>query len=425
MKRFALILLIIFTAFIANAGISFDDYFLNKSMRLDYIHTGNKSMEVFSFDELREEPYWGGSKVNLIDIFDYGKYKFEVYDAASNTLIYSHTYSTLFAEWQTTEEAKTVTRSLSETAVFPYPLKKVNVVFYSRDKKNLFQKVWEYPIDPASIYVSKEKRFVYPSFDVLKNGDPAVKVDLVIIPDGYTKDEMELFKKDCEKFSKYLFNAEPFKSNKKKFNIYGVEAPSQESGPDVPGENVWKNTILNTTFYALGTDRYLMTYDDKSVRNIAANAPYDQIYILVNSNKYGGGSIYNYYSVCVNSNYAEEYVFQHEFGHGFAGLGDEYYTSEVAVENFYPVELEPWEPNLTTLVNFDAKWKSLVDKQTPVPTPAESQYSSKIGVFEGGGYNAKGIYRPALDCTMKSIIKNKFCRVCQNSIQKSIDFYSK
>lgn len=404
--------------------INFDDYFYDKTLRLDYYHTGNHENDFYSFEELIEEPYWGGSKTNLIDIFNYGAYKFEVYDEASKKLIYSRTYTTLFKEWQTTEEAKHTTRSFTESIVFPFPKNNVLVKFYGRDSKHNLIKKFEYPVDPSNYFIKKERRHEHEKFPVHTSGDPSVKVDIVIIPEGYTMQQMDQFKTDCEKFAGYLFNSSPFRENKDKFNIWGVSAPSQDSGTDVPADNVWKKTILNSSFYTFDIERYLMTYDNKSVRDVAANAPYDQIYILVNTDKYGGGAIYNYYSVCVNTNRFEEYLFVHEFGHGFASLADEYYTSEVAYIDFYPLDVEPLDPNLTTLVDFDLKWKHLVEEGTPVPTPSTEEYKDKVGAFEGGGYVEKGVYRPMQDCTMKSISVDNFCPVCSNAIVEMINFYA-
>ena len=343
--------------------VNFDDYFEDKTLRLDYFHTGDKENESYSFDELVEEPYWGGSKVNLIDKFNYGKYKFEVYDEESNQLIYSRGYSTIFNEWQTTEEAKHTTKTFSETVVFPFPKNPVVVRFYSRNRKNEWMNKFEYTIDPDNYFIKPERIAEYESFEVINSGDPSVKVDIVIIPEGYTVDEMDLFKEDCEKFAGYLFNCSPFKENKEKFNIWGIKAPSMESGTDIPKENVWKKTLVNSTFYTFDLERYLMTYDNKSVRNLASNAPYDQIYILVNSDKYGGGSIYNHYSVCVNDNKYSEFVFTHEFGHGFASLADEYYTSDVAYQDFYPLDVEPTDPNLTTWLTSVPNGKILLKRE--------------------------------------------------------------
>lgn len=404
--------------------VNFDDYFENKTLRLDYFHTGDKGDDYYSFDELIEEPFWGSSKVNLIDKFNYGRYKFEVYDVASNKLIYSKGYSTIFNEWQTTEEAKHTTKTFSETIVFPFPKKPVLVIFYASNRKNEWIKKFEYSINPENYFIKPERVTEFENFEVLNSGDPSVKVDIVIIPEGYTEDEIDSFKEDCERFAGYLFNSSPFKENKDKFNIWGIEAPSAESGTDIPKEDIWKKTLVNSTFYTFDLERYLMTYDNKTLRNIASNAPYDQIYILVNSDKYGGGSIYNHYSVCVNNNKYSEFVFVHEFGHGFTSLADEYYTSDVAYQDFYPVDVEPTDPNLTTLVDFDSKWKDLVEEGTPIPTPDTDEFKNKVGAFEGGGYMEKGIYRPAHDCTMKSIKVDNFCPVCKRAIQQMIDFYS-
>lgn len=404
--------------------INFDQYFENKTLRLDYYHTGNSSEDSYSIDELIEEPFWGGSKTNLIDKFNYGKYKVVVKDHDSGKEIYSRTYATLFSEWQTTDEAKQTIKSFSETVVFPYPKENVIVEFYSRDKKNILQKKFEYIVNPNSYFVKTERTLEYENFEVLKSNSSNKAVDIVIIPDGYTIDEMDKFKEDCKKFAGYLFNASPYKENEDKFNIWGIEAPSKESGTDIPADNIWKNTITNTRFYTFDLDRYLMTSDNKTLRNIASNAPYDQIFILVNTNKYGGGAIFNHYSVCVSDNKYGEYIFTHEFGHGFAGLGDEYYTSDVAYNEFYPLDVEPLDPNLTTLVNFDSKWKDMLDEETPIPTPAEKEFKGTLGVFEGGGYVAKGVYRPMQDCSMKSISVDNFCPVCNHAIKQMIDFYS-
>ena len=409
---------------ISYTQINFDDYFEDKTLRLDYFHTGDKENDFYSFDELIEEPYWGGSKANLIDKFNYGKYKFEVYDTLNNQLIYSRGYSTIFNEWQTTEESKHTTKTFNETVVFPFPKNAVVVRFYACNRKNEWIKKFEYPIDPQNYFIKPERVADYESFEVLNSGDPAVKVDIVVVPEGYTEDEMDLFKEDCEKFAGYLFNCSPFKENKEKFNIWGIEAPSKESGADIPKENVWKKTLVNSTFYTFDLERYLMTYDNKSVRNLASNAPYDQILILVNSTKYGGGAIYNLYSLCVNNDKNSEFIFTHEFGHGFASLADEYYTSDVAYQDFYPLDVEPTDPNLTTLINFDSKWKDLVEDGIPIPTPNTDGFKEKVGAFEGGGYVEKGIYRPMYDCSMRSIKIDGFCPVCKRAIQEMIDFYS-
>jgi hypothetical protein len=404
--------------------INFDDYFQNKTLRLDYYHTGDSTNDSYSVDELIEEPFWGGSKVNLLDKFDYGKYEFIVKDAASGKEIYSRTYSTLFGEWQTTEESKSTVKTFSETVTFPFPKKLVVVEFYSRDRNNELHKKYEYKVDPKNYFIKKERPLQFDNLKILYNGDPSIKVDIVIIPDGYTQNEMDKFKEDCNKFSEFLFDTTPYKQNKEKFNIWAVEAISKESGTDIPADNVWKNTVANSSFYTFNLERYLMIIDNKTLRNLASNAPYDQIFVLVNTKKYGGGAIYNHYSVCSAENNYSEYVFTHEFGHGFAGLADEYYTSDVAYQNFYNLDVEPLEPNLTTLVNFDTKWKDMIEPNIPIPTPETGIYKDKVGVYEGGGYEAKGVYRPMQDCSMKSISVDNFCPVCRRAIKRMIDFYT-
>lgn len=423
MKKCILITLLFIVSFQASA--QFDNWFENKTLRLDYFQSGNNISSTYTFDELIEEAFWGGSHINLIDTFNYGNYFLKVFDQESNELIYSRGYSTLFGEWQTTDESTHISRTMSETVVFPLPKKDVRVEIYARNKKGIFEKKWEHKIDIQNYFIKKENRLKFPSFDVLLSGDESTKVDIVILPEGYTSEEMGKFIADCEAFKNGLFKYAPYDLNKEKFNIRGILAPSTESGSDIPADGIWKETILNTCFYTFDLERYVMTTDNKSVRDLAANAPYDQIYILVNTKKYGGGAIYNHYSSSVTGASLSDKIIIHELGHAFVGLGDEYYNSKVAYNEFYPLDVEPWEPNITTLVDFESKWKDMLHKRTPIPTPAEEKYENKLGVFEGGGYAAKGIFRPKQDCLMNTFGKNEFCGVCKKAIQKMIDFYSK
>jgi len=402
----------------------FDDYFLDKTLRIDYYHAGNHETENYYFDDERIEPYWAGSHVNLIDTFYYGQNYVKVIDSLTGNLIYTRGYSTLFGEWQTTDEANKVQRALTETVVVPLPKLAAVIEIFSRNDKGILEKRFNYNYDPSSYFISTERRMEYPVFDVFISGEAKNKVDIVILPEGYSESELGLFISDCEKFTEILFSFKPYSAYRDKFNIRGVLAPSPGSGSDIPADSVWTKTLLNTTFYTFNSERYCMTFDNKSVRDLASNAPYDQIYILVNSKKYGGGAIYNYYSVSVNSNLHASKIFVHEFGHGFAGLGDEYYNSEVAYSEFYPTDVEPWEPNLTTLVNFNGKWQKYIGKNVPVPTPSDNKYIDNIGVFEGGGYAAKDVYRPAYDCLMNTFNGNDFCEVCRKAIEKMILFYS-
>ncbi|MBQ6275252.1 MAG: peptidase M64 [Bacteroidales bacterium] len=404
----------------------FDKYFENRTMRVDYYHAGDSKNDYYYIDEVIAEPYWGGSLVNLIDDTNFGKYLVKVLDKASGTLIYSRSYSTLFGEWQTVDEARTVQKSFSESVVFPYPKAAVTVVFCTKAfETGKYVEKYRYDINPADVCLVKhDNRHKYPMYEVLKGGDANRKVDIVIVPDGYTAAQMSQFKKDCEKFKNEFFKYEPYTSHKDDFNIHAVLAPSQESGVDEPCKGVWKNTIVSCSYWSLGSERYLMTTDNKTLRDVAANAPYDQIYILVNSTKYGGGGIFNWYCTGVNSNKMAGKIIVHEFGHGFAGLGDEYVGGS-EYNDFYNLKLEPADPNVTTLVDFDSKWKDMVEQGTPVPTPATSEYNDKVGVYEGAGYLRKGLYRPMQDCLMNHFGCDAFCPVCQRAIVKMIEFYCK
>ena len=411
-------------AFSLSVSASFEEHFFNKALRIDYTRAGDYQSDEYYLDEVIIEPFWGGSRINLIDTFNYGHCFVKVYDEVSAELIYSRGYSTLFGEWQTTGEAKSVKRSFSESVVVPLPVANAIVRFYARDRKGNFIEKFQYNYRKDDHFIKHENRLTFSSFDVLINGTADKKVDIVILPEGYSEPELGQFISDCKKFAETLFTAEPFSKYKDRFNIRGVLAPSTDSGTDIPADTTWKRTPMNTSFYTFDSERYCMTYDNKSVRDLAANAPYDQIYILVNSAKYGGGAIFNDYSVSVNSNLHAAKIFVHEFGHGFAGLADEYYTDEVAYSDFYPLDVEPWEPNLTTLVNFKVKWMDMLEKDQSIPTPSEENLFSKPGVFEGGGYSAKGVYRPAHDCLMNTFKGDEFCQVCKRAIERMILFYS-
>jgi hypothetical protein len=421
MKTF---LVIVAIAFSLSVSASFEEHFFNKALRIDYTRAGDYQSDEYYLDEVIIEPFWGGSQINLIDTFNFGHCFVKVYDEVSAEPIYSRGYSTLFGEWQTTGEAKSVKRSFSESVVVPLPVANAIVRFYARDRKGNFIEKFQYNYRKDDHFIKHENRLTFSSFDVLINGTADKKVDIVILPEGYCEPELGQFISDCKKFAETLFTAEPYSKYNDRFNIRGVLAPSTDSGTDIPADTTWKRTLMNTSFYTFDSERYCMTYDNKSVRDLAANAPYDQIYILVNSAKYGGGAIFNDYSVSVNSNLHAAKIFVHEFGHGFAGLADEYYTDEVAYSDFYPLDVEPWEPNLTTLVNFKVKWMDMLEKDQSIPTPSEEKLFSKPGVFEGGGYTAKGVYRPAHDCLMNTFKGDEFCQVCKRAIERMILFYS-
>jgi len=409
----------------AAAQVEFDKYFYDKALRLDYVHSGTATTDSYAVDELIQEPFYAGSRTALVSPFDYGNYKFTLTDEKTGILIFSTGFSTLFSEWQTTPESKAVTKAFSENVVFPFPKKPVIATFYNRNKQQQWDKKYSFRIDPSSYFIKKERRHEFPYETIHKGGEPATSLDIVFVPEGYTAEELPKFKSDCERMAGYLFSNHPYDKYKDRINVYAVMAPSQESGADIPGKDVWKKTIVNSGFYTFDIERYLTTPDMKSVRDVAANAPYDAICVMANSKVYGGGGIYNFYALFTSDNPYADYVMVHEFGHSFGGLGDEYFDSSVAYENFYDLKHEPWEPNLTTLVNFDTKWKGMLRPGTPVPTPDNLKDTVKLGAYEGGGYVTKGVYRPSFDCSMKSISYNNFCPVCTKALEEMIESYLK
>jgi hypothetical protein len=418
-----LILLILFFPFLSTGQVEFDEFFTENALRFDFLLGGNaQNVNVYP-QQMKQEPHWAGSKTNLTDTFNFGTYRFRVFDVKTGKLLYSKGFSTLFQEWQTTAEAKEKDRTFYQAAIFPFPKNKVRLEIDARQWEGNFKTIYQTEIDPEDYFILKENPAPFQTVNIIENGQPENKVDVVILPEGYTRSEMEKFLEDARRVTGYLFEEEPFKSEKESFNVRAVLTPSEDSGTDIPGENIYRNTFYNSTFYTFDVPRYLTTSDMKTIYDGAANVPYDHIYILVNTERYGGGGFYNFLNVCSSDNQLTRQVFVHEFGHGFAGLADEYYSSDVAYEDFYNLEIEPWEQNITTLVQFDKKWKKMVPQDVPVPTPRKAKYSKTVGVFEGGGYMAEGIYSPVMDCRMKSNAAKEFCPVCQSAIREVIKFH--
>ncbi|MBK7712839.1 MAG: peptidase M64 [Bacteroidales bacterium] len=405
--------------------VKFDQYFNDKVLRFDFMFSGNNRMTTVYGVGMKEEPFWAGSNTNLIDPLGYGNFRYEVFDEASGLLIYSRGFSSLYQEWQTTTEARTISRCFYEVATMPFPKNRIKLVISERKKDGSFSGLYETKIDPADYFIRREKPHEVSTSEIYRGGDPSKSVDIAFIAEGYKADEMEKFHADVQRLSNALFAEKPFTDYRKRFNIWAVDAVSQDSGTDVPGEGIYVNTVLNSSFYTFDLDRYLTTQDIKAVNDYAAAVPHDAIIVLINSTRYGGGGVYNYYSGTTAGNILSQKVFIHEFGHGFAGLADEYYSSSVAYDEFYPLDAEPWEPNITTMIDFPSKWEKDLAPGIPVPTPAEEKYMNVTGVFEGGGYSAKGIFRPEIDCRMKSNGEKGYCSVCRNAIKDMIEYYIK
>lgn len=466
---------------------SFNDDFINLTMRIDYFHVGNAGEEIITLDQIYEEGVWAGSAKNLIDNFDNGRYYAKIYDYDSGRLIFSKGYDSYFGEYKTTDPAlRGEQRAYHESVLIPYPRRKVYFTIEKRNRQNILSSQFRRAIDPADIAIIKEKPEA--NIEVIKaliNGDPQQKVDLVIIGEGYRSEEEAKFKKDLERYVEVFFNWEPYKSYRNSFNIYGVLKPSTESGCDEPRQGLFRNTALNSSFNSLNLDRYLLLEDNRTLRNVAAAVPYDAIMVMVNIKRYGGGGLYNQYSAFTSDGEWNEHVFHHEFGHSFAGLADEYYSADIAYNDFYPKGIEPREPNITALLDpKNLKWKDLASPGIEIPTlwekeefdnlyineqllkkeyedkktelegskaPEEekekvregyrvrldelnrkmknilltSPYRGKVGAFEGAGFSAKGLYRPMLNCVMLKYMNEdkNFCRVCEHSIVRIINYF--
>jgi len=439
-----------------------------RTLRLDYIHTGTATEEQFAMDGLALEGDWPGSPDRLIDHTNLGKYYFEVIDAKTKRLLYSRGFASVFGEWELTPEAGRERRAFSESLRFPAPAAPVEIVLKKRDRQNAFRQVWTVTVDPASNTIDRAGP---PAgvhvWSVMKNGEPRDKVDLLLMGDGYTAAEMEKWHNDARRLTELLFAASPFKEHRGDFNVWAIDTPAEESGISRPSDGRWRHSPLRTSYDAFGSERYILTFDNKRLRELASAAPYEFIEIITNSREYGGGGIFNLYATVSADSEWTPYVFVHEFGHHFAGLADEYYTSDVSY-NSSTERLEPWEPNVTADPKA-AKWADLITSGTALPTPwmkqefeSEQQriqarrrelraqhhpeteiealfreemgldqklldgpdYARKTGAFEGANYEARGFYRPQTDCTMFTRDPVGFCSVCRRAIERVIDLYA-
>ena len=401
-----------------------DDYhqfFTDECLRVDYELVGNREGETAVLKELKTQGEWAGPKRVSTEPAELGNYRISVVDSASGKLLYSNGFSSLFNEWQQSPEALTTTASFYHVSLVPMPrrtvLFRLERTNYDKPGNSLIS---EFFINPKSKFIRRESAKPLNYTVVQGDDDVSSKIDIAFLAEGYTVDQMDKFRADVSRFWNYMSGVEPYSSHKDRFNVYAVESPSAESGTDIPNRGIFRNTAMNFTFSTFDVDRYLTTFDMKSVHDIAAAVPYEHIIILVNISEYGGGGFYNFYCVGTADHELSQRVMVHEFGHSFAGLADEYFYADEANEEMYSLQREPWEPNITTLIDFDSKWKSMVDAATPVPTPRTESYLGKVGVFEGGGYQTKGIYSPVQDCIMRSNTPKTFCPVCHKAILKAM-----
>jgi hypothetical protein len=489
MRQKRLFLLLIFWGFLqfylfSQTDIRFDDYFLDATLRVDYFQTGDSAELLFSIDQIYKQDDWAGNPEKLIDYFNSGMYYLKVYSISTNKLIYSRGFATIFGEYRTTDPARQgIKKTFHQTLLLPFPKSSILFVIEGRDpsQQNLLCPIFSTKIDPKDVNIIHHT----PSpnnkvFTLLENGHTHNKVDFLFVAEGYTEGEAEKFKKDIARLTEVLFNTEPFKSQKQRFNVRGVFRPSFESGVDQPHKGIFRNTAVSASFNALDLPRYLLLDDNRALRDIASCAPYDSVIVIANSERYGGGGIYNDYTMTTVDHERSEEVFRHELGHGFGNLADEYFTSTVSYNEFYPPGIEPHEPNITALLDPEnIKWKHLLTPGIKIPTPwgqdelenlrkeretvvselqkkfellkqtqpdskkikslknkieeiqksfqyridqvrkkYHSLYQGKIGVFEGAGYSPKGLYRSEVHVGM--FYNGEYGKVSEEALLKQI-----
>lgn len=424
MKKHILFLLCLIAVSSTRAQV-FADHFADKTLRVDYIFNGNASGQAICLDGLSALPTWAGRKHHLAELPLQGNGQIVMRNAASGKTIYTTSFSSLFQEWLETDEARNVTKGFENTFLLPYPLQPVEIEITLLDPRRNVRASMKHIVHPNDVLIEqKGNSHITPHKYLLHNDSPEKCIDVAILAEGYTLQEMQAFYEDADIACKSIFDHEPFKSMKKRFNVVAVASPSTDSGVSVPRLNEWKHTAFSSHFSTFYSDRYLTTSRVKAIHDALAGIPYEHIIILANTEAYGGGGIYNSYTLTTAHHPMFRPVVVHEFGHSFGGLADEYFYDNDVMTDTYPLDIEPWEQNISTQVDFAAKWKDMLSENTPVPTPAEVSENYPTGVYEGGGYSAKGIFRPAENCRMRTNEYPAFCPVCQRALRRIIEFYT-
>ncbi len=403
----------------------FDRYFLDKTLRLDYIlgATPDGGRTVL-LDAQSHISGWAGRRHNLKKLPLEGNGIVTVSDEATGDTIYRTSFSSLYHEWLSTEEAQTTAKGFEHTVLVPYPKSAAIIDIDIRDSRHNSMARMKHRFDPEDILIgAKGEKGVTPHRYLHKGGEPEKAIDVAILAEGYTAEEMDSFYRDAQIAVDAILSYEPFKSHAEDFNFVAVGSRSLESGVSVPRLNDWKSTSFSSHFSTFYSDRYLTSLHIKDIHDVLAGIPYEHIIILANTTEYGGGGIYNSYTLTAAGHKLFRPVVVHEFGHSFGGLADEYFYEGDVMDDSYPKDVEPWEPNITTLVNFDSKWKSIVPDGCPVPTPVSKSGEYPVGVYEGGGYSFHGVYRPADDCRMRTNTAPEFCPACQRALDTLIKFY--
>ncbi len=410
--RMILLIVFVLNAFNSQAQ-KFDSYFTDATLRIDYVFAGNANQQWIAVDELKRMPRWYGKRSRLSELPMEGNGQITVRDHRSQKVIYRNSFSTLFQEWLSYDEAKTQTHSFENVFLVPFPKDTVDVTVDLRNNRREIIASLTHQVVPNDILIRHlADHGTTPYVTLQQAADTTQCIHIAYLAEGYTEAEMPTFLEDCQTATEALFAHEPFRSARDRFNVIAVKSPSQESGTSEPGKGDWRNTALHSHFNTFYSDRYLTTLNLKDLHDWLAGTPYEHIIILVNTSTYGGGGILNSYNLAMAHHSAFKPVVVHEFGHSFAGLADEYAYEEEQIP-MYPHDVEPWEENITTKVDFHNKWENLIGK------------TKGVDLYEGAGYSLKGVYRGCEDCRMRSNNTPEFCPVCQQALRRVIDFYTK
>ena len=420
--------LVLFYWFIGVQAQEFNEHFTDQTLRIDYIFSGNIDQQEISVDELNIIPGWYGKRQRLSEVPIEGNGQIIVRSHRTQEIIYRNSFSTLFQEWLSYDEAKTIRKAFQNIFLVPMPKDTADVTVVLKNNRREIMTEFTHMVVPNDILIRRiGYQDVTPHETIQEAENSEHCIHIAYIAEGYTEAEMPIFLNDVKIANDALFDHEPFKSMKKRFHVTAVKAISAESGTSEPSQGIWKNTALHSHFDTFYSNRYLTTLHLKDLHNLLAGIPYEHIIVLVNTEQYGGGGILNSYNLSMTHHYLFKEVVVHEFGHSFGGLGDEYAYDFEQIP-MYPTDIEPWEPNLTTLKDFNGKWEHLIKKGTPIPTPLSKDPNTivkRVGLFEGAGYNLKGVYRACQDCRMRSNNVKDFCPACQLGLTRLIDFYTR
>ena len=412
MKKALTLCVLLLTATVALTAQDFNRYFTDRTLRLDYSFAGNAEKQTISLDELATMPRWYGKRQRLAELPLEGNGQTTVRDHRTHDPIHRNSFSTLFQEWLTYDEAKTTSRTFENVFLVPMPKDTVDVTVDLRDNRRQVTTTFTHTVAPTDILIKHIGEHHVTPYITLNQADDTTRcIHIAYVAEGYTREEMPLFEKDARRAMDALFAHEPFKSLRGRFNVVAVESPSAESGTSTPHNGVWKNTALHSHFDTFYSDRYLTTLHLKDLHDWLAGTPYEHIIVLVNTSEYGGGGILNSYNLAAMHHAQSLPVVVHEFGHSFGGLADEYAYDFEQIPT-YPHDVEPWEPNITTRKDFKSKWEDMTGKQG-------------VGLYEGAGYSLKGVYRPCRDCRMRTNENPDFCPVCRRALTRLIDFYTR